>query len=218
MKKKQKEFFLENEGDNWFERNIKNHIPSLKDPVIKAILRCTENKSNKKKKLLEIGCGDAKRLSWISENLKFQCYGIEPSKKAVKAAKNKGIKVILGTADKLKFEKEKFDFVVFGFCLYLCDREDLFQIAKEADRVLKNNGYLIIKDFYSKNCTKNKYHHTPGIFSYKMDYKKLFDWHPNYDCVFHEISGEIKGKFIETYTASENNWISISILKKKATI
>ena len=48
MKKKQKEIFLENEGNNWFERNIKNQIPSLKDPVIKAILRCLENKSNKK--------------------------------------------------------------------------------------------------------------------------------------------------------------------------
>lgn len=218
MKKKQKKIFLESEGDNWFKRNINNQIPSIEDPIIKAILRCLEKKFNKKEKILEIGCGDAKRLSWISKNLKLQCYGVEPSKKAAKVAKKQGIRVILGTADKLKFEKNKFDFVVFGFCLYLCDRDDLFQIACEADRVLKNGGYLIIKDFYSKNYIKNKYHHVPGVFSYKMDYKKMFDWHPNYDCVFHQINSEIKSKFAETHITSENNWISISVLKKKVTI
>ena len=211
MKKKQKEVFLKNEGNAWFERNHKKQEFDLKDPIIQAISKCLEGKSTKKKSLLEIGCGEAKRLHWISENFNFQCYGVEPSEKAIALANSKNVKVIKGTADSLDFEKKKFDFVVFGFCLYLCDRSDLFQIAKEADRVLKNNGYLIILDFYSTEYIKNKYHHLPGIFSYKMDYRKLFDWHPSYSYFYHEVSTHEKNGF----TKDKNNLVATSILKKK---
>lgn len=213
MKKKQKEIFLKQEGNSFFFRNhykIKKKEFGLKDPIIEAISQCLE-KNYKKKSLLEIGCGEGKRLKWISKNLKIKCYGIEPSEKAVKIANSKEVEVIQGTADILEFEKNKFDFVIFGFCLYLCDRSDLFQIAKEADRVLKNNGYLIIRDFYSLTHKKKKYVHRNNIFSYKMDYRKLFDWHPNFTSIFHKISAH-NGK---NFTDNEDNWVSTSILKKK---
>ena len=103
-----------------------------------------------------------------------------------------------------------FDFVVFGFCLYLCDRGDLFQIAKEADRVLKNDGYIIICDFYSSANTKNAYHHLPGIFSYKMDYRKLFVWHPNYDCLHHEVIDHS----LDGFSNNKDNFVATSIIKK----
>ena len=211
MKQNQKEVFLKHEGNAWFNRNRKKHKLGSKDKVTQAILKCLNRKQSQKKKLLEIGCGEAKRLHWLSKNLNFKCYGVEPSEKAVAVANSKNVKVIQGTADKLDFEKKKFDIIVFGFCLYLCDRGDLFQIAKEADRVLKDTGYLIILDFYSKKNTKNKYHHLPGIFSYKMDYRKLFDWHPDYTCIAHEVSDHGGSGFID----DENNWIAVSTLKKK---
>ena len=102
------------------------------------------------------------------------------------------------------------DFVVFGFCLYLCDRSDLFQIAKEADRVLKNNGHIIIFDFYSSANTQNIYHHLPGIFSYKMDYRKLFDRHPNYDCFHHEVID----RSLDGLDNNKDNRVATSIIKK----
>ena len=210
MKKKQKEIFLKNEGNAWFERNHNKVKSGLKDPIIKAISKCLGTNSSKKKTLLEIGCGEAKRLHWISKNFNFQCYGVEPSEKAVAFANSKNVTVIKGTADLLDFKK-KFDFVVFGFCLYLCDRSDLFQIASEADRVLKDNGYLIIMDFYSSEYVKKKYHHLPGIFTYKMDYRKLFDWHPSYNCYYHELRDQKNYSF----TNNKSNWISTSIMKKK---
>lgn len=218
MKKKQKEIFLDDEGNSWFYRNHKAQQKrkfGTKDPIIQAISKCLDTKkSSKKKFLLEIGCGEAKRLHWISKNLNFQCFGVEPSKKAATLANAKNVKVLQGTADILDFEKKKFDFVVFGFCLYLCDRSDLFQIASEADRVLKDNGYLIIHDFYSTKNMKNKYHHRPGIYSYKMDYRKLFDWHPDYDCVFHEVKDHEGHGFVD----NENNWVGTSIIKKKISL
>ena len=92
MKKKQKEIFLENEGNSWFYRNHKAQKKKklgLKDPIIQAISKCLDIKSSKKKFLLEIGCGEAKRLHWISKNLNFHCFGVEPSKKAVTLANSK---------------------------------------------------------------------------------------------------------------------------------
>jgi ubiquinone/menaquinone biosynthesis C-methylase UbiE len=210
MKKKQKEIFLKNEGNAWFERNHNKVKSGLKDPIIKAISKCLGTNSSKKKTLLEIGCGEAKRLHWISKNFNFQCYGVEPSEKAVAFANSKNVTVIKGTADLLDFKK-KFDFVVFGFCLYLCDRSDLFQIVKEADRVLKNNGYLIILDFYSTEYIKNKYNHYSGIFSYKMDYRKMFDWHPSYNCFYHEVSTHLKNDSIDY----KDNLVATSIFRKK---
>ncbi len=198
MKKKQKEIFLEQEGNAWFDRNhlaIQNREMGSQDPIINILSNLLNKKKNmENQQLLEIGCGEGKRLHWISENYKLNCYGIDPSEKAIALANKNGVKAIKGTADILNFENKKFDFVVFGFCLYLCDRSDLFLIAKEADRVLKDSGFIIIHDFFSETPIEKKYHHYPGMFSYKMDYRKLFDWHPFYKCISHEIMSEEENK------------------------
>ena len=86
----------------------------------------------------------------------------------------------VGTADELPFDLGSFDMVIFGFCLYLCDRQDLFKIAYEADRCLRNEGSLIIMDFYPPFAYRNRYSHYEGIFSYKMDYSQMFAWNPAY--------------------------------------
>ena len=44
-----------------------------------------------------------------------------------------------------------------------------------------------------------------------MDYRKLFDWHPNYNCFFHEVEDHGGDGFID----DENNWVATSIIKKK---
>ena len=46
----------------------------------------------------------------------------------------------IGTAEKLPFEENYFDILIFGFCLYLTDSEDLFKISSEAYRVTKKVG------------------------------------------------------------------------------
>jgi SAM-dependent methyltransferase len=88
-------------------------------------------------------------------------------------------KVQQGTADILPFKDHYFDIIIFGFCLYLCDREDLFRIASEADRVLGEPGWLLILYFFSPFPKKNVYHFCKGVQSYKMDYRTLFTWHPH---------------------------------------
>ena len=126
-KKSQKNIFLENEGDNWFERN--KNISKKEDDEIVKIIDYLELKYNS---LLEIGCSTGYRLNLLKSDNK-DLYGIDPSAKAIEyGLKNyKNLKLSQGTADSLNFESDKFEIVVFGFCLYLTDNEDLFDIANE---------------------------------------------------------------------------------------
>lgn len=209
---KQKEIFLQSEGNAWFARNqqeVSMLILPDDDTLLREIIDFIPINS-KGIKVLEIGCGDGTRLAWIKNNLSADCYGIEPSAQAVEVACSKGINVQQGAADMLPFDSKSFDIVIFGFCLYLCDREDLFRIASEADRVLREPGWLIILDFHSPNPLAKVYHHRKGIHSYKMDYRTLFTWHPVYECMTHKVRHHSE----KSYTDNPDEWVAVSVLRK----
>jgi ubiquinone/menaquinone biosynthesis C-methylase UbiE len=178
--KTQKEIFKAGEGDRWFFRNRKssNSCRDSEDIIVNLI----KSIELFPKKVLEIGCGGGHRLEIVRLAFQTDCYGIDPSTKAIDDGKRRypNISLQVGTADNLPFDDDSFDMIIFGFCLYLCDRKDLFKIAYEADRCLKNKGTLIIKDFYPPFAYKNKYSHHDGIYSYKMDYSRMFTWNPAY--------------------------------------
>ena len=161
-------------------------------------------------RVLEIGCGNGTRLSWLKQNCGFECYGLDPSSEAIKVAKRRGIIAHQGTADRLPFDDKSFDMVVLGFCHYLCDREDLFRIACESDRVLKNPGWMLILDFHSPEPFKREYHHYSGLFSHKMDYRKLFMWNLGYTNYTHKVRHHSEGG----YTDDPQEWIATSVLRK----
>lgn len=211
---KQKEIFLQSEGNAWFTRNQQGvairKLPDA-DPLLREILDLhLQARGGRGLKVLEVGCGDGTRLFWLKNNLNADCYGIEPSALAVAAACAKGINVQQGTADLLPFDNQCFDIVIFGFCLYLCDREDLFRIAAEADRVLRNPSWLMIMDFYSPIPLVRNYHHLPGMQSYKMDYLSLFSWHPDYECMTHKVRHHGDA----SYTDDPDEWVAVSVLRK----
>ena len=209
---RQRNRFLESEGDAWFTRN-QEKLSSRKLPD-EDLLLCEVidiyhlRKANLR--VLEIGCGDGTRLAWLKNNLNTDCYGIEPSAKAVALANSKGLNVQQGTADELPFDDQRFDLVIFGFCLYLCDREDLFRIVDEANRVLHAPGWLMILDFFSPAPLSKIYHHSPGIKSHKMDYRTLFDWHPDYECITHKVRHHSE----LGYTDEQDEWVAVSVLRK----
>lgn len=209
---KQKDVFLESEGNAWFERNAEllasRKLPDS-DPALMEILKL-DIAAKKGSKILEIGCGDGTRLAWLKEHRGFDCYGVEPSAQAVQAAAARGITACQGTAEKLPFEDKSFDIVVFGFCLYLCDRDDLFRVACEADRVLRNPGWLLILDFYSPVPLKREYHHRSGLFSHKMDYRTLFSWNPGYTSYSHQVRHHSNSGF----TDDQTEWTATSLLRK----
>lgn len=208
----QKEIFVESEGNAWFNRNHpgnKINFDPEKDRLLPELLELPLERGMK---VLEIGCSSGDRLLWLGENLGLKCVGIEPSDQAVKVARDRGIEAYQGTAESLPFEDSSFDLVIFGFCLYLCDRADLFRIAQEADRVLKNPGWLAILDFFSSTPFARPYHHLEGISTYKMDYRTLFDWNPNYICVTHKVRHHVDN----SYTDDHQEWVALSMMRKNS--
>lgn len=203
----QKEIFLSTEGDQWFDRNTLSD--SIKNDKIIHALQSVELSP---RSVLEIGCSNGGRLDKIRETFGAKCWGIDPSSRAIEDGKEKykGISLSVGTADRLQFEDKKFDLIIFGFCLYLCDRSDLFKIAYEADRCLTSPGAVVIYDFYPTFPYMNKYLHRNGVYSYKMDYSLMFKWNP----CFSEVSNTVFSHSGLKSMDMPNEKVSVIVLKK----
>lgn len=208
---RQKDLFLQSEGYSWFTRN-QQALAKLKLPDADYLLCEIIDIHNQSGglRVFEMGCGDGTRLAWPKENLNAKCYGVESSSQAVAAACAKNINMQLGAAEALTLDRQSFDIVIFGFCMYLCDREDLFRIDMEVDRVLREPGWLMIMDFFSPNPEAKIYRHTPRVKSYKMDYRTLFNWHPDYACITHKVRHHSE----LGYTDVKDEWVAVSILRK----
>ena len=215
-KNNQKKSFLNFEADAWFDRNqqaIRNYNSEL-DNVILLI---------KKYKLipnsvLEIGSSSGYRLNAIKD-LYENCtvFGIEPSKKAIKfgMSNNPRVNFIHGTADNLESVKDNsMDIVIVGFVFYVIDRNILLKVVSEIDRVLKNNGILVIIDFFSESSLKNAYEHIEDFsaFSYKQNYYKIFTASKLYYLLNKSTYNHITGN--EDASDDYFNKFTTSLLKK----
>lgn len=81
--------------------------------------------------------------------------GIEPSPAMRAVALKRGIEVLSAEAEHLPYKDMKFDFVLMAFCISYF--EDLHRAFKEAQRVLKNGGALIV-GFIDKESTIGKFY------------------------------------------------------------
>lgn len=183
----QRDIFLSSEGDKWFERNHQVYSDEThQDHVIEFI----QSQQLSPKRVLEIGCASGSRLQKLNQLFGAECVGVDPSKAAINHGKEKypNLSLSIGTADSIDFESESFDMVILGFCLYLCDRKDLFAIANKVDSVLKEGGVIVIQDFLPSYPYKNKYSHCDGVYSYKMDYSQMFTWNPSYTLLSLDVS------------------------------
>jgi len=210
----QKDIFKSSEGDAWFARNrdALRKIDFESDPLVKEFKNLFNSKltaGHQKLNILEVGCGDGSRSAFMSETFNCNIYGIDPSPEAVESANSQGLIASVGTAEKLPYQDKKFDVLIFGFCLYLCDRKDLESIVSEASRVLKDNSWLLIMDFFSNEKYENTYSHHKNIKSFKMDYRKIFEIDHSYVCYSHKIIDHETHDFTDV----KDNWISISLMR-----
>lgn len=185
----QENIFLNGEGDKWFERNLIDSGISLEERIANdKIMACFEYLDIIPKNVLEIGCSNGWRLEGLRKKYKCRCSGIDPSSKAINYGKKSypEIELKVSAANTLPYKNNIFDTIIIGCCLYLCDRNKLFKIAYEVDRVLTDNGNLFMRDFNPNFAYKNEYCHSEGVFSYKMKYGNMFIWNPVYTQIYHE--------------------------------
>ena len=186
---KQSTVFLKYEGDKWYARNFNK--PREPDPVFEAIKAL----DLKPKRVLEIGCGNGWRLKLLREHIKCVGYGMDASKDAINDAPNSiekyGIQCWRGTADDIRrLPDNSVDMVIYGFCLYVVDREDLPTIVKESDRILRDNGHIVIHDFYTPRPYSRIYEHRAGVRSYKQNYGLLWLGNPSYRLLNQQLRGD----------------------------
>ena len=165
--------------------------------------------------MLEIGCSDGRNLAWLRDRTGCSAAGLDPSGVAIATGLDRRPELDLrvGTADHLPFEGP-FDLVLLGFCLYLCDREDLPTIVAEVDRVLAPGGYVAIIDFDPPTPRRRNYRHRDGISSYKMDHMSLFTAFPTYTA-----AGKLTGSHAGPgWTADASERIALSIAVKESWI
>lgn len=180
---KQRSDFLGGEGDAWFRRN-EHALAAVEGCEFSPMLRSL---AVTPRSALEIGCSNGTRLDALCREFGCEGSGIDPSAQAIATGTQRypGLRLTVGTAESLPYGDAAFDLVVFGFCLYLCDRADLFRIACEADRCLADGGFLVIKEFMPPFPYRNDYAPRPGLQSFKFDHRRMFLWNPAYhECAF----------------------------------
>lgn len=98
------------------------------------------------KKVLDMGCGTGKQLSFLPNNL--SAFGVDISLPMLaQAGKNAREKCLRGDVASLPFPDQSFDLVYSQFALHEKDLLVVNIALSEARRILKPNGYLIIVDF-----------------------------------------------------------------------
>ncbi|MDF2686713.1 MAG: putative S-adenosylmethionine-dependent methyltransferase [Clostridia bacterium] len=99
--------------------------------------------------VLDVACGSGRLLKMLSQKAKINAYGIDISDEMVKIAKEKNpdMYFAFGSADKIPFENNKFDIITVCCAFHHFTQPDKFM--KEANRILKSGGRLLIAEPYS---------------------------------------------------------------------
>lgn len=167
--------FLQSEGNEWFKRN-KDYLDNEaagKDIVLSMMRQYSINP----KKVFEVGCSNGWRLGEIQKIYNAQCTGIDPSEEAILDGQKKyqEVNFFKSTASQIPVENA-YDLVIVNYVFHWVSRELLLKSIAEIDRILSDNGYLIIGDFSPDIPQKTKYHHLPedNVFTYKQSYSDIF--------------------------------------------
>jgi ubiquinone/menaquinone biosynthesis C-methylase UbiE len=95
-------------------------------------------------KVLDVGCGNGKFIYEVSRKAKIMAYGVDISPNMIKECHRKYKDIIfkVSSGEKLDFDDNSFDTLTICCALHHLHNADNF--VKETNRVLKQQGFLII--------------------------------------------------------------------------
>lgn len=115
--------------DKWFEDNQDAYHAELE--TVRQLIPYPPAKG------LEVGVGSGKFA--VPLGIK---YGVEPSEKMAAKAEKQGIQVFRNVAEDLPFTESEFDYVLM--VTTICFVDDILKTFREAFRVLKPRGFIIV--------------------------------------------------------------------------
>ena len=116
------------EYDAWFEKHRDLYLAELE--AVRSFIPASGSG-------IEIGVGTGRFAGPLGIPM-----GVEPSPRMSKLARQRGIKILEGTAENLPFADNSFDFAVM--VTVVCFLDDVAQAFQETFRILKPNGTLVI--------------------------------------------------------------------------
>ncbi|WP_166482312.1 class I SAM-dependent methyltransferase [Scytonema sp. UIC 10036] len=177
----QETFFLQQEANNWFQRNqavLETFDRDDKFDWVCYLLKLL-NEKDKLNNIVDIGCSNGWRLNKLSQQgFGKYFFGVDASLEAIQSGKvhYPHLNLYQGMLSQLPLKTE-FDLVIVAGVLHCVDRHTLVRSIAEIDRVTKDEGVLIIGDFLPDFQQRRHNHHYPEepIYTYKQDYAKIFE-------------------------------------------
>ena len=107
---------------------------------------CEDVNINANDSVLDVACGNGRLLHMLSEKEKFSGYGVDISENMIEQARklNPDMKFYVSGCEKLPFSLGEID--IMTVCAAYHHFPDVDAFAKEACRVIKNNGMLYIAE------------------------------------------------------------------------
>jgi cyclopropane fatty-acyl-phospholipid synthase-like methyltransferase len=142
----------------FWDKNTKSHVQSLEN-MNRALAEKLKIKPGDK--ILDAGCGVGASAIWLVKNYNVEVMGITISELQCEKANNFAKKE--GLSERVKFYVRDFQnpgfengsFNIVWILESLCHGEDKGKFIQEAYRILKNQGKLIVADFFlAKPYTK----------------------------------------------------------------
>lgn len=173
-------YFFHVEGDAWFKRNKDALAAGKKTDWPEFLLGMIQHPSDLAK-VLELGCANGWRLNALQQKLdvgRARCVGVDASAEAIEAGKQQFPRLTLlrGVLTDVPLQEE-FDLVIVNFVLHWVDRSTLARSVSEIDRLVRDDGLLILGDFLPDAPQLRPYHHAKdqAIYTFKQDYAKIFE-------------------------------------------
>lgn len=142
-------------------KNEYDSIAKIYDPVLYLVLKPIRIAvmnlllKYKEKSILDLCCGTGNQLKLLSRNgfENLHCLDISNAMLKIARKNNSKIKIYNEDATKTGFENESFDIVLISFALHEKDRHTQESLIKEAYRLIKKDGFILIVDYNFDNKT-----------------------------------------------------------------
>lgn len=176
---RQDEVYLQQEGDAFFDRNIKSLQFEGLRPGKRKILAFIEAAQIKPRRVLEYGCNVGDLLAHFAGQPGCEsAVGVEVSQKAIDEGRRRfgtAIRLERGTIADNAVNGDGgnaggFDLVVIDDVFCWVSRPTLLQSVANVDDMVADGGYLFIRDFYPKEQVANRNHHVSSgdVFCFKV--------------------------------------------------
>ena len=172
---------------------------------------------NENCKILDMCCGTlCNGLPIAKANPNCEVYGIDKSKDMLREAKRKikknkldNIKVKIADATDSGLKEKSFDYIIIGLVLHECSKDLRAGILKEAYRLLKDEGKLIILEWEEKSDILSRIKYAPLYVSEALNCKDFKEfYHCNKTDYFNQNGFEMQS---ETHC----NYSCVMVLKKR---